>query len=253
MATADSISPDSLISFVEEYTALNNRLDTQRLMADQLAYARLLGGWQVLQRMQRRQQLIAPEYNVFGLLRNLAWDETRLHSPFLADLLNPNGAHGQGSLFYKALLQELQTLGISVSAYQGQDNHFFEVATEVPTGDGFIDVLLTYRGPDAQFALAIENKIYAVDQDRQLARYQAYLDLHFPGQSLLLYLTPWPRQPSPISLTPEEFRLLVAADKLRCITYAEHIQPMLRTALPSVQAPVVRQLVEQYCQILDNL
>jgi hypothetical protein len=253
MVTAASCTDDVLISFLEGYKSLNRQLDAQRLATDKLAYARLLGGWQVLERMQRRQQVIAPEYNVFSLLRNLTWDETRLHSPFLADLLNPNGAHGQGTLFYDALLTQLHKMSINSSAYRGKDVHFYQVATEVPTGDGFIDVLLTYRGPDARFAVAIENKIYAVDQERQLARYQAYLALHFPGSSMLLYLTPWTRQPDPVSLTPEEVRQLTDADKLRCITYAEHIQPMLRASLPFMQAPVVRQLVEQYCDVLHNL
>ncbi|TYZ12704.1 hypothetical protein FY528_05285 [Hymenobacter lutimineralis] len=253
MANTTNTPPAELISFLEGYKAFTARFERQRLQNDLITYARLLGGWQVLQSMQRRLQKAAPEYNIFTLLRNLAWDETRLHSPLLADLLNPNGAHGQGHLFYEALLQQLQALGISAAAYRGRDAHFYEVATEVPTGDGFIDVLLTYRGPDTCFAIAIENKIYAVDQPRQLARYQAYLDRHFPTQSLLLYLTPWPRQPDPGSLTPEEARVLHNADKLRCITYNDHIRPLLRQTFAQVQAPGVRLLLEQYCQVLETL
>ncbi|RTQ52304.1 hypothetical protein EJV47_04585 [Hymenobacter gummosus] len=246
-------TPGTLIAFLERYKALTHQHETQRLVADQLAYARLLEGWQVLQQLHRRQQQLAPAYNVFSLLRNLTWDETRLHSPMLADLLYPRGAHGQGPLFYDALLEQLRQLGIQPNRYQGRDAHFYHVATEVDTGDGFIDVLLTYRGPDARFAVAIENKIYAADQDRQLARYQRYLEAQFGSRSLLLYLTPWRRDPDEASLTVAERQQLTEAGRLRCITYYDHVLPMLQGCLAQVQAPVVRQILEQYIQAIENL
>ncbi|RXJ73517.1 hypothetical protein CS022_09830 [Veronia nyctiphanis] len=39
-----------------------------------------------------------PKYNLFNVLRS-AHDEVRLHSRFLADLLNPEGRHQHGRSF----------------------------------------------------------------------------------------------------------------------------------------------------------
>lgn len=37
-------------------------------------------------------------FNVFEII-NVTTDEVRLHSKFIAELLNPNGSHGQQDLF----------------------------------------------------------------------------------------------------------------------------------------------------------
>lgn len=45
--------------------------------------------------------------NIFRLL-GITTDEVRTHSALLADLLNPRGTHGQGSLFLATFLQHCQ-------------------------------------------------------------------------------------------------------------------------------------------------
>ena len=43
-------------------------------------------------------------FNIFDVL-GLSTSEVRLHSAFLAELLNPNGNHGLGNQFLEAFLQ----------------------------------------------------------------------------------------------------------------------------------------------------
>lgn len=68
-----------------------------------------------------------------------------------------------------------------------QDWHVFKEASRPPHGD--IDLLMEREGT----GIAIENKIKAKEQPRQLARYSEYLACRFPDeyedQRLLLYLT----------------------------------------------------------------
>ncbi|MDF7810916.1 PD-(D/E)XK nuclease family protein [Hymenobacter sp. YC55] len=250
-----------LQAFLEDYKSFVNSLESKRIAADTLSYTRLLSGWQMLQHLAaKHQRTQAPDYNIFWLLKNLYRDETRLHSPFLADLLNPNGTHQQGILFYEALLELLRGRSLPVEQYQVRDPYFVQVATEVATGnltgdgDGYIDILLTYQAPERSFAIAIENKIYAGDQHKQLERYQAYLQLHFTNQHLLLYLTPQPDcVPAEHSIKAVRRAELEAVGQLGCISYKNEINSVLTRALPHVEAPTVRAIIMQYQQVITAL
>ncbi|MBX0332941.1 PD-(D/E)XK nuclease family protein [Pontibacter sp. HSC-14F20] len=46
-------------------------------------------------------------FNIFSVLRSHS-DEVRVHSRFIAELLNPKGSHGQGTLFLNLFLNELE-------------------------------------------------------------------------------------------------------------------------------------------------
>ena len=89
------------------------------------------------------------KFNVFSIL-GVETAEVK-HSAILADLLNPQGLHGQGATFLKLFL-EITNLG----DYENLET--FRVRTEVSTDNkGRIDILLEKN--DA--CIVIENKIYA--------------------------------------------------------------------------------------------
>ncbi len=57
--------------------------------------------------MQRREKRSRGEnYNIFQIL-DLMSDEVRLHSSFIASLLNPKGIHGQNDKYLKAFMEML--------------------------------------------------------------------------------------------------------------------------------------------------
>ncbi|WP_169793796.1 PD-(D/E)XK nuclease family protein [Pseudomonas trivialis] len=96
-----------------------------------------------------------PAFNLFTLLRSSS-DEVRLHSRYLAFLLNPQGAHGAGTKLLQLLLAALNIEGFDCT----------EVTVEVEYRN--VDILI--RNSKRQ-AVIIENKLYAADQDAQLHRY----------------------------------------------------------------------------------
>lgn len=140
---------------------------------------------------RERNRLESHNLNIF---RFFSPSETT-HSRLLAFLLNPQAAHGQGTLF---LTEFLRLLGIRESP--NEHAHPWVVTAET----GRVDVLLRRAHPHS--VVVIENKSnYALDQPNQLYRYwhqQIYLPQlaqHRPAAELadppkdryrVLYLSP---------------------------------------------------------------
>jgi hypothetical protein len=78
-------------------------------------------------------------FNIFNVL-NLTSDEVRLHSAFLAELLNVNGSHGCGDVFLKAFIEEmnLQDLDFEVQGSNVETEESIGIKTE--TEGGRIDI-----------------------------------------------------------------------------------------------------------------
>lgn len=110
---------------------------------------------------------LARRFNVFDYLRR---DELGL-SRIVADLLNPEGKHGQGASFLKLLLDgcDLQTASPEARTVE------VEVEKAIPDNRR-LDICVRIGG----FCLAIENKPYAGDQPDQFRDYLEWLrDQHF--------------------------------------------------------------------------
>lgn len=84
-------------------------------------------------------------------------DEVRLHSRMIASLLDVNGEHYQGSLFFHLFLKELKLPDFSIDVSR------LEVKTEYEC----IDIYMT----DGSKHIILENKIYAQDAEMQIQRY----------------------------------------------------------------------------------
>ena len=124
--------------------------------------------------LQEKQHANGELFNVFNVI-GLRTEEVRLHSAFVAELLNPNGSHGMGSAF----LQEfLGIVGLEADYVISANEVIVErsIGTTTTTTGGRIDIILE----DGNHALIIENKIYAGDQFHQLLRYYNYAKSHFP-------------------------------------------------------------------------
>ncbi|MCY4574744.1 MAG: PD-(D/E)XK nuclease family protein [Gemmatimonadetes bacterium] len=175
-------------------------------------------------------------FNVFRYLRD---DELGL-SRIVADLLDPTGEHGQGTIFLEAMLE---LLGVAPEAGDsvrfGRDVSGGRTATATwserfarlrsTAGDKIrvvlergglpgrrrIDITVDIPTGDRMFCLAFENKPRADDQPGQCSDYLKFLDRLYSGRFLLVYLPPRYRMPDKSSLLPadrehwkNEFRVL---------------------------------------------
>lgn len=142
-------------------------------------------------------------FNIFGILE-LRNDE-QAHSLFLRMLLDPKGPHGFKTLFLERFIR--MALGNKGAEIPVSEN--FRVRKEVSFDNGRIDILIC----SDTFGMAIENKIRAADQPRQIERYYDYLQKEFPGGNFfIVYLTPDGHKPGGESLgsiSPDDEHLVV--------------------------------------------
>ncbi len=162
-------------------------MDRERIAA-KAAFARFRHGWSA---MQRNRRSYAPRHN---LIRFLGYErnEVALHSPFLCDLLDPNGTHDQGTLFLASFLEILSDRARASAAEWNYQWHDEPEATSwlVLPERGKIDISIRNRNQGV--LIFIENKIDAPEQEDQLTRYFERLSRERTSYAhrLLVFLSP---------------------------------------------------------------
>ena len=190
-------------------------------------------------------KITGEKFNVFEVL-DLSTNETRTHSAFLAELLKPKGKHGLGSLMLKQFLKiinfnQFDAETATVSIERGIGNNTYEEG-------GRIDIIIE----DANgYAIIIENKINAIDQQMQLLRYSNYAQKNFKDDGWkLLYLNLTGKPPSDISTGPE----LRLDDHYQIISYKETIVTWLdECKKEATNHPLLRETISQYINLIKKL
>lgn len=190
-------------------------------------------------------------FNVFKILR-IDRAEVRTHSPILGELLNPQGAHGQRSLFLKLFLSSIAGSKSSDASFIQKVSEFHAdtatLETEVNIGPvdtnntegGIIDVVLTDTKNRSH--IFIENKIDANDQKNQLLRYHNH-----DKEAALFYLTLNGKPPSECSKGGGGFYV-------HPISYGKDILRWLELCRKeSACLPGVRETISQYIHLIEEL
>ena len=240
-------------TFFEKYKSKRLTLFKNKTERDKTDFSRILLETSVI---KERADFITKQnpnfYNIFYILKGATRDEERTHSPFLADLLNIDGLHNQGDLFYLDFLNQLNLK--DPNRFKPSKKFFFQVELEKWIGNGSIDIFISYHSPERNFAIAIENKICADDQDKQLERYYYFLKSVYSDKFLLIYLTPNGKQPQiPKSITQDLFDKILEDEILYLASYEKHIIKMLESTLNDIESSKVRMINEQYIQIIKSL
>lgn len=186
------------------------------------------------ERFQQRES-----FNLFKILRSSS-DEVRLHSRFLAELLNPYGSHGKGSVFLKHFCNDvLHDISFDLKA----------VTVEKEWND--IDILI--RNQNGQ-SIIIENKVYAGDQENQLNRYFKLVnDLNFNAQNItLVYLSLDGKKASEQSVKGLNPHIL--ENNYYPVSYKLHISNWLKNCRKeAVDHPELRESISQYLDLVAEL
>lgn len=166
------------------------------------------------------------------------------HSAFIAELLNPCGCHGEGSLFLDIFLEKLSKVRAVIfnsntakaciekdcgPERENEDGHF----------GGRIDI---YLRDDKGSVIVIENKIYAGDQNFQLERYY-----NSTGKKAhIIYLTLDGRKPSAKSLGS------LSCDKVVNLSYSWIIE-WLKSCMSHTKNELLQSTMEQYANTVEGL
>lgn len=196
--------------------------------------ARLLKEAEVL--YERHQAGRRDPFNVFTALRSPS-DEVNLHSRFLHALLDHRKPGNE---------QRRANLADFTKEFWPHKPGFVPDGAKVERERHNIDILITN---DSRQALAIENKIYADDQDRQIERYykelkgKGYKDAH------VLYLTIDDHDPSERSTGDLD------KEKYTPIAYGEVIflQWLGRCQKRAYDEPELRESVAQYLHLIRKM
>lgn len=179
---------------------------------------------------------LAPEFRIFDYLRT---DEMGV-SQCIADLLDPNGKHGQGSVFLDAFLRNL-----GPSATWATSGELFKVSTEEQAnGQRRIDIYLQFGNG----IIGIENKPWAGDQDQQLSDYADHLRKAAGVNNwLLIYLSN--RDPSESSIKKDKLKNLIDSNQFIQCDYAMVIE-WLEACAYKAKALVVRIFIEELAKFI---
>lgn len=189
----------------------------------------------------------------FNLLDALGVADSELaHSRFMAYLLDPRSHHDQGSRFLRIFVESLQGLKamrgdgkpstICISAPRDAEVYdHSEVCAEFDAGEfGRIDWLIRLGNGSR---IAVENKVWAGEQDKQAERYCEWLRRE-AADSWLIFLTPNGR--APLTSAQRDHFLLMSYGDLAGIVDA------MANSLPKSATPLHATLV-QYSELCRRI
>lgn len=193
-------------------------------------------------RYRKINALTGENFNVFRILK-LDSSEVRMHSAFIAELLNPHGSHGQKDTFLKLFISDfcyknnpIDTLScrIKVEDYIGLIN-------EKKTEGGRIDIIIRDKNDNH---IIIENKIYANDQKYQLTRY-----FNYSKNADIIYLTLYGTPPS-----DESRGTMLEGIHFKSYSYRDNILKWLEVCRKEVAIyPIVREAITHYINLVKHL
>ena len=187
-----------------------------------------------VEKIVRESQLALEESRKRGEQFNMFWacgvnHYENTHSAIIAELLNPQGSHGQGTLFLSSFLKICCSNDFKFSP-QG-----VQVCTEYPIDDGRLDIFVKNK---KEQVIIIENKIYAPDQHEQLKRYEGFAKKNHVGKYELLYLTLYGSEASENSGKDVEYTR---------ISYQNEIVNWLGVCIKKcIALPLIRETLIQY-------
>jgi PD-(D/E)XK nuclease superfamily len=192
---------------------------------------------------EARERVEAPRFNLIRLLELERLEKN--HSKILADLLHPQGTHGQGTAFLTRFLNliGLSRLKIDVTS----PGATVEVSLESWITAGSRPDIVIRCAPS--FFLIIENKIRhdeGIDSQGlgQLRRYRDWLDVQTKngaaGEGFLVYLTIHPGKAE-------------GGAEDRHLSYLSDISHWLKECIGDCFAPRVTQTLAQYLETIDDL
>jgi hypothetical protein len=236
-----------------EYDAVKLNFQQERIAEDIPKYNTLLDDFTVMKKEYHSwNRTKAERYNIFHIL-NIRHGETKTHTPYLINLINPKGSHAHGLIFFNLFINAIAPES-KKHLYKDLKISNLRVKEEKSTEDGRLDIFIESFGLKERFVIVIENKINAGDQDKQLERYynhcrkSGYTD----DNILLIYLTKCGKEASDSSMSFLERERLKKANVLVNMSYRTDIKKALKTYIKQLDSSKVKFIAKQYLDIIKT-
>ena len=181
------------------------------------------------------------KFNIFSIIK-LTTNEVRVHSAFLAELLNPKGLHGQGEIFLELFIDNIGKIPFKCkNATVYIEKWIGNVDEDEETG-GRIDIVIRDNNKSC---IVIENKIHAKDGNKQLKRYYNYCQKGNFQNFRLFYLTLDGRA------APERSKM--DADYLSISYQTDIIKWLDACRKEAINQPMLREGILHYINLIKNL
>lgn len=193
-------------------------------------------------RYKKIAELTGENFNVFRILK-LESSEVRMHSAFIAELLNPNGSHGQKDIFLKLFADKFcyKNNTIDTASCRVKIEDYIGLINEDKTEGGRIDIIVRDKNDNH---IIIENKIYAIDQKQQLTRY-----FNYSQNADIIYLTLDGKPPS-----DDSKGLMEEGVNFKRYSYKHDLLNWLELCRKEVSVyPIVREAITHYINLVKHL
>ncbi|CAA0199509.1 PD-(D/E)XK nuclease family protein [Tenacibaculum maritimum] len=175
----------------------------------------------------------------FSLFQFFTIGENKI-SQVLAYFLDENQNHGQGNIFLKEFVRTFYDKEIEVIQLEN-------ICEKIIKDNRRIDIYIKLKG----LTIAIENKIWADDQNNQLKDYSTYLEQQSKGSYLLLYLNPYGSEPKSKSIEKKLKDSLKEQKKLKIISYKDDIISLINNWLVICEADNVSHFLKEFKKYLE--
>lgn len=256
MISANKITKTDPLQFFKDFLLFLNEIESSKVEYFKHHLDKLFSIAQISKNWYANYNKIAAEdFNVFSILK-LERNETRVHSPILKNLLDPQGTHGQEDLFYQLFIDCIVRKNklFDRNKFINSFTSDYFITLEKYTGEdgdrGFIDIMIRSMNPNKPFVVIIENKIDAADQKDQIDRYFRYaISLGYTSsQIIIIYLTVLGNEPSFYSHKKEKSDL-----EIILMSYKNDLFNWLLQSIPLIASDKVKYIVLQYTEILKQL
>jgi len=199
----------------------------------------------IVERYEEIAKVTGEGYNIFQVI-GVSTKEL-VHSSMIANLLNMKGSHEHGNIFFKLFLKRLIQQDFIFESFDFKSS--YTVKKEVTIDNNRrIDILIE---SESGYCIAIENKIYAEDQNQQVSDYYDYLKKKYKENFFLLYLTLNGGEPSNDSYGEDKEKY---EKHFGVISYKQHIINWLEELLKEiVEKTLLRETIKQYIILLRRL
>ena len=239
--------------FLDKYKEFSQQIESHKISHYKATISGLLRGYSSLKNLiSSIDKKEASNYNIFSILK-ISAAEVKTHTPFIRNLLDPAGTHGQADLFLSSFINKFIP-GDKKKNFILPEKNEYHVEKEKPIVNGRIDIYIQSINRNKKFGVIIENKLYAGDQYMQLCRYYNYINqLEYNDQQIMMcYLTIDGNDPSHNSIDKELMTDLKCRNILRNLSYKNDIKNWLEDLISRIQADKVKYQIEQYLGTIKN-